>query len=187
MFLRQILTRFDSLSKLYTNKGNFMLFFSFNLTPICVCIYCTSQKFAHTFSLKGMRKCVHQDHCMRTCLVCYHPLGCSGLYCDEMLPRCWFWCLLTVRVGAEAVGALSVSRGYPSRQRLPQLQGEGVLPLRQLKSGYQFWSWEPPPLLVPMTAAWQKAAPCGVWCLYTPAILPHPWYRVLYYLQWFCR
>ncbi|TNN37740.1 hypothetical protein EYF80_052100 [Liparis tanakae] len=62
--------------------------------------------------------------------------------------------LLTVGgVGAEADGALPVSGGDACRQRLPQLQGEGALPLRELQPRDQLRGREAPPLLIPVAAA----------------------------------
>lgn len=121
------------------------------------------------------------------CVIVLFWVSVSGRPFHLMPPWRWFCCLLTVWVGAKAVGALSVPGGHPCRQRLPQLQGERVLPLRQLQSRYEFWGREAPSLLVPLAAAWQKAPPCGTWRLHTPAVLAQPWHWVLYYVQRFCR
>lgn len=56
--------------------------------------------------------------------------------------------LLTFWAGKNKVGHIPVPGSHTGRQRLPQLQSEGILPLGELQPWYQFRSRESPSLLV---------------------------------------
>lgn len=100
--------------------------------------------------------------------------------------RCQHCCVLTVCVGNHKVGRLPVPGGHTGRQRLPQLQGEGILPLRELQPRYQFRGGESASLLVHLVSPRRKVpSQCGG--VHDVAAFHLIRYRVFDDLQWFRR
>lgn len=128
-------------------------------------------------------KCIFSKKCTESL---HNYYICQISLQSHNVPQCHCCRVLTIRVGIDKVGHMPVPGSHTGRQRLPQLQGEGILPLGELQLWYQFRSWESPSLLVYLVRPrWKVPSRCRGIHNVTAFHLIRYW--VFNDLQWFRR